>query len=226
MSACAVHPLAPTRSSPEILVPWRISSLSELSERLADSFDQPLLIPTTQYLEPHTRVLVEIKFPRKKGRDSTQLHGRVLWSRRARPRHRIAACMCVLVDAEEQHRWAYLIARAAGTWDGSQKRRSRRIATSLSIEIRDADRQFSGVVKDLSAGGAFILADRTPAIDAEVILSKSAPGAAMPIQLTGRVVWITHASSSQGFGVCFTGRDSGRAPVVRELLRRVDQQLT
>ncbi|MBP8807988.1 MAG: PilZ domain-containing protein [Kofleriaceae bacterium] len=79
-------------------------------------------------------------------------------------------------------------------------------------------------VEDLSAGGAFVLAEVPPAIGAAVAVTITAPsGEALP--LTGHVAWTRHGKRP-GFGVDFvpTTGDVGRT--LRALLRHASETAT
>jgi uncharacterized protein (TIGR02266 family) len=86
--------------------------------------------------------------------------------------------------------------------EDKNSRRYVRMPVSVEIRIQDADDPTTGEILfdavDLSAGGAFVRSDYLLERDDQLLVSFALPGAKQPINVKGRVAWVTKSPKEKG----------------------------
>lgn len=194
------------------------------NEEFEDSYDAELangglFCPTTTPLDEDQSVIVELSVPALPNK--VLIRGTVRSWRPALPRLRVRAGATVEFDGEEVSKRDFVLETVAGTRDPSPRRRHTRLPVSVPVRFRTTDDAgFSETeLTEISVGGA-MLHDVTLAIDVDVILEITPPGAVSPIAISGKT---TYHGTNGGTGLKFMYRDGGGSRRLRELVRRLRQ---
>lgn len=181
-----------------------------------------LFVATTAPLEPGSDVMIELAcdgLPNK-----VLIRGTVRSWRPALPRLRIRAGAIVEFLAEDEGKRDFILKALGGTIAMPPKRRHTRMPVHLPVEyrVRDTSPILSGVLTEISAGGALIATEPQPLppLGSELIIMMVPPGGAAAMEILGKVSY--HAGAS-GAGLKFSFRDGGGARRLRELIRRLRQ---
>lgn len=176
-----------------------------------------LFCPTTQPLERHEQVVVEIHFPDLPNK--MMLRATVMDWRPALPRLGIRAGATLAFDREDEEKKNFLLASAAGKRTDAVKRRHTRLPIELVVRWRPASatEMSEANLRDISIGGAQLVTDDPLDVDDELMLELVAPGGAHPIPLAAKVSNKTPGS----YGISFIYRDGGGSRRLREVVRRL-----
>jgi hypothetical protein len=85
------------------------------------------------------------------------------------------------------------------TWQKRERRRDLRYRCSIPVTCATEDRVFEDLVRDISAGGAFVETSEAFSPGQHITMTFSSPDLEQPIKITGEVMWRT----AQGIGVKF-----------------------
>ena len=183
-----------------------------------------LFVPTTTPLHSGDHVVVEVfcrGLPNK-----VMLRSEVKSWRPALPRLRVRAGALVAFLPEENEKKGFMLAALSGAVQ-AKKRKHVRLPVSIPVSYRTEGNleSRSGEMVDISLGGALLRPDpaakdasarELPPLGADVVIEVLLPGGAVPVQLAGRVAYLSEA----GAGVRFLYRDGGGSRSIRELIRR------
>lgn len=175
--------------------------------------DDEVLLPTRLQLLRGEPVTIEISFGPLA--DEILLTGSVLIPRSV-PNH---PSLRVKLDPAQTAKLAYVSAVLDGGRDAAA-RRHRRIPSSIAVAWGTDGFVHSSRLRDISAGGAFILSKTPPEIgkQIEVVLR---PGAAMPkVSVSSVVSWVQTDGATMGFGVNFKPSDAVIAQQLSEVVRQ------
>lgn len=184
-----------------------------------------LFVPTTTPLQVGDHVVVEVfckGLPNK-----VMLRSEVKSWRPALPRLRVRAGALVEFLPEEAEKRGFMLAALSGEVQ-AKKRRHVRLPVSIPVTYRTEGSLDSrtGEMVEVSLGGALLRPDpgatdasarELPPLGADVVIDVLLPGGAVPVQLAGRVAYLSEA----GAGIKFLYRDGGGSRRIRELIRRL-----
>lgn len=184
-----------------------------------------LFVPTTTPLHSGDHVVVEVfcrGLPNK-----VMLRSEVKSWRPALPRLRVRAGALVAFLPEENEKKGFMLAALSGEVQ-AKKRKHVRLPVSIPVTYRTEGNleSRSGEMVEISLGGALLRPDSSakdasarelPPLGADVVIEVLLPGGAVPVQLAGRVAYLSEA----GAGVKFLYRDGGGSRRIRELIRRL-----
>jgi Tfp pilus assembly protein PilZ len=177
--------------------------------------------PTRRNIPVGEMVAVKVRLGRRQ--PPMVVYGRVAWRRPGRHILKIRAGIGVEFLASERAKWEYLLELARAGTSAHSRRRHERIPVDLPISWRPVGKLegFSGHLRDVGRGGAFVLSSATVAIQERVVLEIAPPGAEVPMAFIGRVAWIGHSGSENVFGIEWRARDAGGGRRIKELVRRL-----
>jgi Tfp pilus assembly protein PilZ len=189
--------------------------LSAYSSELPDG---GLFVPTTTPLKAGTGVVIELNcdgLPNK-----VLIRATVHSWRPALPRLRVRAGAVLAFDPNEKEKREFVLSTLGGIIKDPPRRKHTRIPVHVPVRFRQIDTADSidGNLTEISIGGALLRAHGSPPVGTELILSLMPPGGAAPMEIEGKV---TYVSSDGGAGVKFTFRDGGGSRRLRELIRRI-----
>lgn len=171
-----------------------------------------LRVPTREGVVAGDRVAIEISFGPLA--DEITLTGRVLEGPT-----RIAPSATVVLDPEQTAKLAYI----GAVLDGGRQaaaRRHRRLPSNIPVNWRREDSVHSSRLRDISAGGAFILCKDPPGIGESIEVTLR-PGAALPrVSVASVVSWIDPRGAHAGFGVNFKPADASLAQQLTDVVRQ------
>jgi type IV pilus assembly protein PilZ len=184
-----------------------------------------IFFPTRDPLPLGENVMVEIRFPELT--DRMVVRGQVVWRQAGRHRQKIRAGVGIEFLAGEAKKRDFLLAMARGEMNAEvAQRKFRRVPVEWRVDwrVKEERVQFSAVLDDIGAGGAFL---RTPRLQDEgtaLVIDLLPPGAAAPLSIEARVAWTRGGSGEEGVGVEFRCRDTGGLRRLKELVRRLESQ--
>lgn len=179
-----------------------------------------LFCPTTSPLEENQEVIIELSAPALPNK--VLIRGKVKSWRPALPRLRVRAGAVVeFADSEEDKR-AFVVDTISGDRGPSPRRRHTRLPVAVTVRYRTTDSaEFSdSKLTEISVGGAMLATAEPIALETDVILEITPPGAVSPISISGKA---TYHAPNGGTGLKFVYRDGGGSRRLRELVRRLRQ---
>jgi len=202
-----------------IILKLRIKSPAEWRELApAPSTTEPVFVPTTDEVTAGQPVIVEIS--------STMLPNKVLirgivqsW-RPALPRMRVRAGATVTIEPDEQLKLTFVHDVFTGKRTDAPRRRHNRLPVKVSCRYRTtASAAFvASNVTEIGVGGALLETKAPLALDTELTLEITPPGAAAPLAIASRV---SYHGPSGNTGLRFVTRDGDGDRRLRELIRRL-----
>jgi uncharacterized protein (TIGR02266 family) len=176
-------------------------------------------------------VVFDPRFPDLRSR--VLVRGYIAWRRPARQvvegsvTTRLRAGVGIELSAGERRKRDYLLAVARGDVVDLTQRRHRRLPVSLEISwrLRGERARFSSQLEDIGEGGAFVRTHEFLPVGSTVLLEVTPPGGAAPLSIEARVAWTHHTVGEEGMGVEFRCRDTGGARRLRELVRRIRDEI-
>jgi len=177
--------------------------------------------PTRRNIPVGEMVAVKVRLGRRQ--PPMVLYGRVAWRRPGRHILKIRAGIGVEFLAGERGKWEFLLDLARAGTSARSRRRHQRIPVDLPISWRPVGRlePFTGHLRDVGRGGAFVLSPATVAISEKVVLEIAPPGAEVPMAFIGQVAWTGKSGSENVFGIEWRARDAGGGRRIKELVRRL-----
>lgn len=188
-------------------------------------------VPTRVAHELGAAVVFAPRFPDLRSR--VLLRGYVAWRRPARQITegnqvtRLRAGVGIELAAGERRKRDYLLAIARGDVVDLTQRRHRRLPVALEVSwrLRGERARFSSQLEDIGEGGAFVRSREFLPVGSAVLLDVTPPGGAAPLSIEARVAWTHHTAGEEGMGVEFRCRDTGGARRLRELVRRIRDEV-
>ena len=86
-------------------------------------------------------------------------------------------------------------------YKGAERRRDGRVALKIPVDYTSVDAFFTEFSGNINEGGIFIEMDKPPELETDVQLHFRLPGADKPVQVAGRVAWISEGGDGQKPGV-------------------------
>ncbi len=107
--------------------------------------------------------------------------------------------------------------------EAPDRRRHGRVSLKIPVDYTSVDAFFSEFSANVNEGGMFIEMDEPAPLDTQVQLEFMLPGQDEPVQVEGRVAWISDgkAESPPGVGIEFRNLDS----TIRDTINAVVRQL-
>ena len=179
-----------------------------------------LFCPTTTKLEDGQRVIVELSAPALPNK--VLIRAVVQSWRPALPRLRVRAGAVVAFDDEETEKVKFLVSTISGDKEAAFKRRHTRLPVEVPVRYRTTESAdfVDSQLSEISIGGAMLHTDEPLALETDVILEVTPPGAVSPISISGKA---TYHLPNGGTGLKFIYRDGGGSRRLRELVRRLRQ---
>lgn len=179
-----------------------------------------LFCPTTSPLSDGDPVIVELSAPALPNK--VLIRGTVRSWRPALPRLRVRAGALVEFSPEEEQKRSFVVETIAGTRGPSPRRRHTRLPVSIPVRYRTVDEAVfqTSHLTEISVGGAMLATTEPIALETDVILEITPPGAVSPLAISGKVAY--HGPFG-GTGLKFVYRDAGGSRRLRELVRRLRQ---
>jgi hypothetical protein len=120
---------------------------------------------------------------------------------------RLAQGISTIIEngSEEEHRRLFTLLQShrvlnfLETWQKRERRKDPRHACSIPVLCAADDRVFEDLIRDISAGGAFVETAESFLPGDDITLTFSSSDLEKPIKIRGKVVWRT----AQGIGVQF-----------------------
>jgi uncharacterized protein (TIGR02266 family) len=105
----------------------------------------------------------------------------------------------------------------------SNRRRHERAELKIPVDYSSVDAFFAEFSQNINEGGMFIEMDRPVELDTPVQLQFRLPGEDHPVQVQGRVAWVSDGKgdSSRGVGIEFQNLE----PDTRDRINRIVRQL-
>jgi Tfp pilus assembly protein PilZ len=177
--------------------------------------------PTRRKIPVGDMVAVKVRLGRRQ--PPMMVYGRVAWRRPGRHILKIRAGIGVEFLVSERAKCDYLLDLAQAGTSVRSRRRHERVPVDLPISWRPLNQldPFSGHLRDVGRGGAFVLSTATVALQERVVLEIAPPGAEVPMAFIGRVAWIGHSGTENVFGIEWRARDAGGGRRIKELVRRL-----
>ena len=106
---------------------------------------------------------------------------------------------------------------------GKERRRHERAELKIPVDYSSVDAFFAEFSQNINEGGMFIEMDRPVDLDTPVQLQFRLPGEDRPIQVQGRVAWVSDGKgeASAGVGIEFRNLD----PETRDTINRIVRHL-
>jgi hypothetical protein len=202
-----------------VILKLRIRTAEEWRELApSESATDPVFVPTTDELEPHQAVIIEVSsqlLPNK-----VLVRGAVQSWRPALPRMRVRAGATIELAADEQGKLTFLHEVFSGKRTDVSRRRHHRLPVSVTVRYRltNSSSYVDCAVSEIGVGGALLTTAEPLPIDTELTVEVTPPGAAAPIAIASRVSY--HVPSG-GTGLRFFSRDGDGDRRLRELIRRL-----
>lgn len=175
-----------------------------------DDASRTLLAQTKTEAASGEQLLVEIAFPKLPNRPLL----------RATCIGTVDGGLRLKLDDADASTGEFLVQVARGErTDGAKHREHKRFPSALPVQYQMDGVRKSSQVEDLSAGGCFVRADRTPPVGALIALDIVAPDETAPMHLTGQIAWVRDGKDP-GFGVEFDALETADGRRLRTLLRR------
>ncbi len=180
-----------------------------------------LFCPTTSPFEENQEVVVELSAPALPNK--VLISGVVQSWRPALPRLRVRAGAVVAFNEDESEKRDFVVQTIRGERGPTRKRRHARLPVDVPIRYRTVDSAdfLTSSLTEISIGGCTVKLSETLAVESEVILEVTPPGAVSPISISAQVTH--HTDDEGGTGLKFLARDSGGSRRLRELIRRLKQ---
>jgi Tfp pilus assembly protein PilZ len=177
--------------------------------------------PTRRKITVGQMVAVKVRLGRRQ--PPMVVYGRVAWRRPGRHILKIRAGIGVEFLPNERAKCEYLLDLANAGATARSRRRHERIPVDLPINWRTVGQlePFTGNLRDVGRGGAFILSTANVALQEKVVLEIAPPGAEVPMAFIGRVAWIGRSGAENVFGIEWRARDAGGGRRIKELVRRL-----
>ncbi len=104
-----------------------------------------------------------------------------------------------------------------------ERRRSPRAPVTVRVEYATVDAMFSEFTQNINEGGMFIETEQPLALEDRVRLHFRLPGSTEPIEVTGRVSWVSDGreDDTPGMGVEFENLTSRARDQINELVGRL-----
>lgn len=168
-----------------------------------------LMVPTMSLLQPGD--IVEL-LVRCAGDDfERQIRGAVLWCRKDAG---IAVMAGVGFFASEVEKRECLLSLCSKYLSAERERKNERYDLDFKVAYNIKDDSVTDYAKNISTGGFYIESQEPPPVGTDFIFKLYLPDEEKPVELPGRVVWLTDSGK---FGVCFTAVD----PDIRDRLEKV-----
>lgn len=182
-----------------------------------------LFCPTTSALEVDQEVIVELSAPALPNK--VLIRSVVRSWRPALPRLRVRAGAVVEFAEDETEKRDFIIGTISGERQAPLKRKHSRLPVEIDVRYRTADSadMLECRLCEISIGGGMLATEEPLPLETEVILEILPPGSVSPISIAGRA---TYHLPQGGTGLKFVYRDAGGSRRLRELVRRLRDEVS
>jgi Tfp pilus assembly protein PilZ len=196
-------------------------SRADFSAKYLEEFPNGgVFVPTRRVAKPGDPVLVSLRI----GSRATPvlLRACVRWVRRGKIVPKIRAGLALEFLPSEARGRDHLLSIARRESGVNSPRRHQRIPIDLPVQwtLRGQLEPRSGVLQDVSFGGASVRAKDWLSERDEIVVTVAPPGAAVAMAMSGRIAWTVPGVA---FGVAWRARDVGGRQRIKELVRRLEQ---
>jgi len=103
----------------------------------------------------------------------------------------------------------------------SERRRSERIPLKIPVDYSAVDAFFTEFSANINEGGIFVQSDTHSELGTEVQLQFRLPGRAEPLEVNGRVAWLSDGKSEtpEGMGIEFTDLTRNLREEINQVVR-------
>ena len=104
-----------------------------------------------------------------------------------------------------------------------ERRKSERQALKIPVDYSAVDAFFSDFTHNINEGGMFVETESPQDLEASVQLHFKVPGLKEPLEVEGRVAWISDGSGDTpaGMGIEFQKLDEDKRATINDLVRRL-----
>jgi uncharacterized protein (TIGR02266 family) len=105
----------------------------------------------------------------------------------------------------------------------NDRRRQPRTSVKIPVDYSSVDAFFTQFTRDINEGGVFIESDAPGELDAEVQLQFKLPDGEDPLQVSGRIAWISDGKgeSPAGMGIEFQRLPDEMQERINRIVRRL-----
>ncbi len=105
----------------------------------------------------------------------------------------------------------------------SERRKSERHPLRFPVDYSSVDAFFSEMATNINEGGMFVSTDSPAELDDVVKLAFHLPGLHEPVEVSGRVAWVSEGGdgSQRGMGVQFMALSAEVRETINDLVRRL-----
>jgi Tfp pilus assembly protein PilZ len=177
-----------------------------------------LFCPTTSPLAVGEMVVVELSAPALPNK--VLIRGQVRAWRPALPRLRVRAGATVEFCADEKEKHTFIVQTISGKRGPAPRRRHTRLPVAIAVRYRTSESAdfAQSELTEISVGGALLDTAEPIALESDVILEITPPGAVSPLSISGKATY--HLPNGKT-GLKFVYRDGGGSRRLRELVRRL-----
>jgi len=193
----------------------------DFSAKFLDQFPNGgFFVPTRLRAKPGEPVMLSLRIGSRAA--PVMLRAFVRWIQRGKVSPKTRAGVAVeFLPSEAQGRDHLLsIAKPEGATRSARRHLRIPIGQPIHWSVRGAPEERSGLLHDISVGGAMIRTKEWIKERSEAFVTILPPGADAAMSVLGRVAW---TEPGIGFGVVWRARDRGGARRIKELVRRLEQ---
>jgi Tfp pilus assembly protein PilZ len=211
----------PRNDPPVTLLEVRYASRRALlSSAKTERGSLTLFVPTSRAVAQGTRVLLTLTF--EDAGERFELEGLALNRTQAIGRDGVGGFL-VSFQGEHKRHAAEMIAFCAGRPSLMGTASRERLAIRKNCQLKLADGQVAGELRDLSQTGAFVVCRKLASLKVGDPVCLKVDGGLFGmggIWLEARLVWKGEKGEERGVGLRFTGNEARQASVIQRLLER------
>lgn len=179
-----------------------------------------LELPNRERLGPGARVRVEVSFGPLA--DEVNVFGEVQHTNESVAASDRKVQIALDADCEDQVRY---IEEVLGGGREAAARRHRRLPSSLGVRWDNGASPCTTHLRDISAGGAFIISEDLPSVGATISVQLRTGDILNPLRIESIVSWVRPANTQgrRGFGVSFRVSDAQAASRLNRVVREHEQ---
>lgn len=182
-----------------------------------------VFVATEEEFLPGEVVEVQVGFPEIP--EGLLFEGRIAWRRApARWRSALRPGVGVSFGCKQRSRLEFLLDFCKGELVKIRKP-GRRVPAAFRVDILRGEMRYTGLSRDISRGGVFILTDQPLHPSEEVELDLFFPGLDSPQRFLGKVVWRRPGGQDAGVGVRFEFRTPLRRRQIDNLVSSIEGRL-
>lgn len=209
------------------LIVTRYRDRAELLACYQDAIEHGgLFVPTRRPREHGEHVILDIRAPKLSL--SVMIRGQVVWTRSGRGPDGKRPGMGVQFLPGEHHKRDYLLAVIRGrppVWKSERRHARLPLHMPGCWHLADDRAMYPCTISDISLGGAFLETSNVMPAGTSLVVQVSMPGSVAQHAIAGKVAWSSDNPGRSGMGVAFKSRDMAGKRRIRELVRRLRDDL-